>query len=200
MKNKIKIPKEIIIASHNSGKVREINVLLNDIGIKASPISIFSKNEPIENGNSFKENALIKARNAKSLSNITSLADDSGLCIEALNGDPGIYSARWAGPNKDFNTAMSLIEKKLDGINDKKAYFICALALINDNNEEYVFEGRVNGTITFPKRGNKGFGYDPIFVPHNYTLTFGEMHPKEKELISHRTKAFNQFKENIIVD
>ena len=119
MKNKIKVPREIIIASHNQGKVKEINILLNDIGIKASPISDYSQVEPIENGKSFKENALIKARNAVNLSKITSLADDSGLCVEALNGDPGIYSARWAGVNKDFNIAMSAIEEKLDGLNNK---------------------------------------------------------------------------------
>ena len=199
-KNKIKVPKEIIIASHNPGKVKEINILLNDIGIKALPISIYSDIEPTENGNNFKENALIKARNAKRLSKTTSLADDSGLCVEALNGDPGIYSARWAGLNKDFNIAMSLIEERLNGKNNKKAYFTCALALVTQNNEEYVFEGKINGTITFPKRGNKGFGYDPIFIPENHSVTFGEMNPIKKELISHRAMAFKQFKENIIVD
>lgn len=199
MNNKIELPREIIIASHNPGKVKEINILLNDIGIKASPISSFSNIEPIENGNNFEENALIKARNAKNLSNATSLADDSGLCIEALNGDPGIYSARWAGIEKNFNLAMALIEDKLQGINNKKAYFICALALVNEKNEEYVFEGRINGTIAFPQRGKMGFGYDPIFIPENHTITFGEMSPEEKDLISHRSKAFKKFKESIIV-
>ncbi|PPR16666.1 MAG: Non-canonical purine NTP pyrophosphatase [Alphaproteobacteria bacterium MarineAlpha9_Bin3] len=200
MKNKIKIPREIVIASHNEGKVKEINTLLNDIGIKALPISNFSDIEPIENGNSFKENALIKARNAKKLSNTTSLADDSGLCVEGLNGAPGIYSARWAGPKKDFNKAMLLIEEKLKNINNKKAYFICALALVNEKNEEYVFEGKINGTLTFPKKGEMGFGYDPIFIPKNNTMTFGEMDPLKKELISHRAIAFKKFKENIIVN
>lgn len=200
MRNKIEIPKEIVIASHNEGKVKEINILLNDIGITALPISNFSSIEPIENGNSFEENALIKARNAKKLSNITSLADDSGLCVEGLNGDPGIYSARWAGPKKDFNEAMLLIEEKLKNIDNKKAYFICALALVNGDNEEYVFEGKINGTLTFPKRGNMGFGYDPIFIPENNSMTFGEMEPLKKELISHRAIAFKKFKENIIVN
>ncbi|MBH87699.1 MAG: non-canonical purine NTP pyrophosphatase, RdgB/HAM1 family [Pelagibacterales bacterium] len=196
----MKIPREIVIASHNEGKVKEINTLLNDIGIKALPISNFSDIEPIENGNSFKENALIKARNAKKLSNNTSLADDSGLCVEGLNGAPGIYSARWAGPKKDFNKAMLLIEEKLKNINNKKAYFICALALVNEKNEEYVFEGKINGTLTFPKKGEMGFGYDPIFIPKNNTMTFGEMDPLKKELISHRAIAFKKFKENIIVN
>jgi len=200
MINSIELPKEIIIASHNPGKVKEINILLNDIGIRAYPISLFSDIEPIENGNSFAENALIKARNAKQLSNKTSLADDSGLCVDALDGAPGIYSARWAGLGKDFDLAMSLIEEKLQGIDNKKAYFICALAIVNEKNEEYVFEGKINGTLTFPKKGKMGFGYDPIFIPENHTITFGEMDPNEKDLISHRSVAFKKLKENIIVN
>mgnify|MGYP000019856443 FL=1 len=199
MKNKIQIPKTIVIASHNHGKVKEINILLNDINVTAIPISVFSKEEPIEDGNSFAQNALIKARNAKNLSKQTSLADDSGLCIDSLNGEPGIYSARWAGESKDFNLAMSIIEKQLINIENKNAHFFCALALVTENNEEYVFEGKINGKLTFPPRGNKGFGYDPVFIPENKTLTFGEMAPQEKELISHRAHAFNLFKENIIV-
>ena len=200
MINRIELPKEIIIASHNPGKVKEINILLNDIGIKAFPISLFSDIEPIENGNSFAENALIKARNARQLSNKTSLADDSGLCVDALDGAPGIYSARWAGAEKDFDLAMSLIEEKLQGIDNKKAYFICALAIVNEKNEEYVFEGKINGTLTFPKKGKRGFGYDPIFIPENHTITFGEMAPNEKDLISHRGVAFKKLKESIIVN
>lgn len=200
MINRIELPKEIIIASHNPGKVKEINILLNDIGIKAFPISLFSDIEPIENGSSFSENALIKARNARQLSNKTSLADDSGLCVDALDGAPGIYSARWAGAEKDFDLAMSLIEEKLQGIDNKKAYFICALAIVNEKNEEYVFEGKINGTLTFPKKGKRGFGYDPIFIPENHTITFGEMAPNEKDLISHRGVAFKKLKESIIVN
>ena len=200
MINRIELPKEIIIASHNPGKVKEINILLNEIGIKAFPISLFSDIEPIENGNSFAENALIKARNARQLSNKTSLADDSGLCVDALDGAPGIYSARWAGAEKDFDLAMSLIEEKLQGIDNKKAYFICALAIVNEKNEEYVFEGKINGTLTFPKKGKRGFGYDPIFIPENYTITFGEMAPNKKDLISHRGVAFKKLKESIIVN
>ena len=199
MKNKIQIPNKIIIASHNPEKVKEINILLNDINVSALPISIFSKVEPIEDGKNFAQNALIKARNAKNLSNQTSLADDSGLCIDELNGDPGIYSARWAGKNKNFHEAMSIIEKKLINLDNKNAHFICALALVTEKNEEYVFEGKINGTLTFPPRGGKGFGYDPIFIPENKILTFGEMAPKQKDLISHRAKAFKQFKESIIV-
>ena len=200
MINRIELPEEIIIASQNPGKVKEINILLNDIGIKAYPISLFSDVEPIEDGNSFAENALIKARNAKKLSNKTSLADDSGLCVEALDGAPGIYSARWAGLEKDFDLAMSIIEEKLQGVDNKKAYFICALAIVNEKNEEYIFEGKINGTLTFPKKGKMGFGYDPIFIPEDYLVTFGEMAPEEKELISHRSLAFKKLKENIIVN
>ena len=197
MKNKIQIPKKIIVASHNPGKVKEINILLNDIGIDALPVSKFSQEEPIEDGKTFAENALIKARSAKKLSQQTSLADDSGLCVDALNGDPGIYSARWAGENKDFNLAMSTIENKISTLKNKNAYFICVLALVTENDEEYVFEGKIHGKLTFPPRGKKGFGYDPIFIPENKLLTFGEMEPEYKDLISHRAQAFRKFKENI---
>ena len=197
MKNKIQIPRKIIVASHNPGKVKEINILLNDIGIDALPVSKFSQEEPIEDGKTFAENALIKARSAKKLSQQTSLADDSGLCVDALNGDPGIYSARWAGENKDFNIAMSTIEKKTSALKNKNAYFICVLALVTENDEEYVFEGKIHGKLTFPPRGKKGFGYDPIFIPKNKLLTFGEMEPEHKDLISHRAQAFRKFKENI---
>jgi XTP/dITP diphosphohydrolase len=197
MKNKIQIPKKIIVASHNPGKVKEINILLNDIGIAALPVSKFSQEEPIEDGKTFAENALIKARSAKKLSQQTSLADDSGLCVDALNGDPGIYSARWAGENKDFNLAMSTIENKISTLKNKNAYFICVLALVTENDEEYVFEGKIYGKLTFPPRGKKGFGYDPIFIPENKLLTFGEMEPEHNDLISHRAQAFRKFKEKI---
>ena len=180
MKNKIQIPKTIVIASHNHGKVKEINILLNDINVTAIPISVFSKEEPIEDGNSFAQNALIKARNAKNLSKQTSLADDSGLCIDSLNGEPGIYSARWAGESKDFNLAMSIIEKQLINIENKNAHFFCALALVTENNEEYIFEGKINGKLTFPPRGNKGFGYDPIFIPKKKHLLLVKWPPKRK--------------------
>ncbi|MDB9761654.1 RdgB/HAM1 family non-canonical purine NTP pyrophosphatase [Alphaproteobacteria bacterium] len=199
MKSKIQIPKKIIVASHNPGKVKEINILLNDIGITALPVSMFSQEEPIEDGKNFAENALIKARSAKKISKQVSLADDSGLCIDALDGDPGIYSARWAGKNKDFNLAMSKIEKKIRDLKNKNAYFICVLALVTENNEECVFEGKIQGKLTFPPRGKKGFGYDPIFIPENKLLTFGEMKPEHKDLISHRAIAFRKFKENIFV-
>ena len=197
MKNKIQIPKKIIVASHNPGKVKEINILLNDIGIAALPVSKFSQEEPIEDGKTFAENALIKARSAKKISQQTSLADDSGLCVDVLDGDPGIYSARWAGENKDFNLAMSTIENKISTLKNKNAYFICVLALVTENDEEYVFEGKIHGKLTFPPRGKKGFGYDPIFIPENKLLTFGEMEPEYKDLISHRAQAFRKFKENI---
>ena len=122
------------------------------------------------------------------------------MCVEALDGAPGIYSARWAGLEKDFDLAMSIIEEKLQGVDNKKAYFVCALAIVNEKNEEYVFEGKINGTLTFPKKGKMGFGYDPIFIPKNHLITFGEMTPEEKELISHRSLAFKKLKENIIVN
>ena len=192
MKNKIQIPKTIIIASHNLGKVKEINILLNDIGVSALPISTFSDKEPIEDGENFIENALIKARSAKNLSKQTSLADDSGLCIDSLNGEPGIYSARWAGINKDFKIAMSNIEEKMKGFKNKNAHFVCALALVTQKNEEYVFEGIVKGEILEKKRGDKGFGYDPVFLPEEYDQSFAELPFNEKNKISHRALALKK--------
>ena len=201
MKNKIIINKkdQILIASHNSGKVKEINILLSPLGLKAIPISKFSKIEPIENGNTFEENALIKAQYANSLTGMNALSDDSGLCIEALNGEPGIYSARWAGPKKDFSIAMNKIKKMLKNKDNKNAYFVCALALVTKSKKSLCFTGKVRGKISFPPKGNNGFGYDPIFIPHSNNISFGEMLPNEKDLISHRTIAFNKFKEAIIV-
>ena len=196
MKNKIKVPREIIIASHNQGKVKEINILLNDIGIKASPISDYSQVEPIENGKSFKENALIKARNAVNLSKITSLADDSGLCVEALNGDPGIYSARWAGKERNFNLAMSKINDSIKKVENPnyKCFFVCALSLSWPNGDNVTVTGKIDGKFSWPPKGNFGFGYDPIFKPLGYDETFGEMDPEFKHSISHRALAFKKLK------
>ena len=188
-----------MIASHNGGKVKEINILLSPLGLKAIPISKFSKIEPIENGNTFEENALIKAQYANSLTGMNALSDDSGLCIEALNGEPGIYSARWAGPKKDFSIAMNKIKKMLKNKDNKNAYFVCALALVTKSKKSLCFTGKVRGKISFPPKGNNGFGYDPIFIPHSNNISFGEMLPNEKDLISHRTIAFNKFKAAIIV-
>ena len=201
MKNKINIRKKdkIIIASHNKGKVEEINLLLKPLKLEAIAISNYSKIEPLENGLTFEENALIKAYYANKITGLNSLSDDSGLCIEALNGSPGIYSSRWAGKDKNFTKAMKKIETKLINNKNTKAYFICSLALVTKNKESFCFTGKINGRLRFPPRGSNGFGYDPIFIPENYKKSFGEMRPSEKDKISHRTIAFNKFKEAIIV-
>ena len=201
MKNKIILDKndELIVASHNQGKVKEINILLQPLGIKTRSISEYSNKEPIEDGLTFEENALIKAQSANNLTGMNSLSDDSGLCIEALNGKPGIYSARWAGPNKSFDLAMTKIEKLLKDKQNKNAYFVCALALVTKNKKSFSFIGTVKGKISFPPKGTNGFGYDPIFIPDNYRKSFGEMLPSEKDVISHRSDAFTKFKEALIV-
>ena len=182
----------LVIATHNEGKVREISRLLEGRISDFKSSGELGLPEPIEDGGTFKDNALIKARSAAKHSGQLALADDSGLCVNGLHGDPGIYSARWAGPNKDFRVAMTEVETQLEGIADRSAYFVCALALCWPDGHEEVFEGRVNGNLKFPPRGDKGFGYDPIFVPDRYNITFAEMNADDKHDISHRADAFRQ--------
>ena len=201
MKKKIDNEK-IIIASHNEGKVSEIKDLLKNYNLNIISSSELGIDEPEENGSSFEENALIKSSTTSKLSKTISISDDSGLCVNSLNGDPGIYSARWAGPDKDFLYAAneinkSLIEKKSK---DLSAYFICVLAVSWPDGDYKTFKGRVDGTLTFPPRGNNGFGYDPIFIPKGYESTFGEMEPKYKHSISHRNKAFELFSKELLVE
>ena len=199
MKKKLKLPNKIVVASFNTGKIPEIKQLFGENAIKFLSISEFIKFPPEENGKSFKENSLIKARNAYQKSGIASIADDSGLCVKALQGEPGIHSARWAGRNKNFYNAMKTIEKKLHEHTDKRACFICCLSLILSKEQEFTFQGRVNGKLTFPPRGKNGFGYDPIFIPTGKNNTFGEMDPIKKEAISHRFEAFKKLKETFVV-
>ncbi len=183
----------LVVASHNQGKVREIEELLAPYGFETKGAAELGLVEPEEDGATFIDNALIKSRSAAKLSNLPSLADDSGLCVEALSGAPGIYSARWAGLQKDFSLAMRRVETELGGNPDRRAYFVCVLALSLPDGSEECFEGRVYGTLVFPPRGQKGFGYDPIFVPEGGHLTFGEMDPAAKHAVSHRAKAFAKF-------
>lgn len=183
----------LVVASHNPGKVREIGELLAPFGLIARGAAGFGIAEPEESGGSFAENALIKARAAAAASGLPALADDSGLCVAALNGAPGIHSARWAGAERDFRMAMGRVERELGGDPDRRAYFVCVLALAMPDGESETFEGRVYGSLTFPPRGEYGFGYDPIFVPEGRRFTFGEMNPSAKHAISHRAKAFEKF-------
>jgi XTP/dITP diphosphohydrolase len=182
----------LIIASHNPGKVVEIRALLDPFGILVTGAQELGLPEPEETGASFAENATIKAEAALSATGAAALADDSGLCVAALDGAPGIYSARWAGPGKDFRVAMHRVETELreKGVYNSQAWFVCALALAAPGQQTRLFEGRVFGSLTFPARGSRGFGYDPIFVPEGYRQTFGEMDPDTKHAMSHRAKAF----------
>ena len=186
----------LIVASHNAGKVREIAALLSPLGIEAVGASALGLAEPEETGDTFIANAALKARAAAEASGEPALADDSGLVVPALDGAPGIYSARWAGPGKDFRVAMDRIEAELAtrGVETigAAAYFVCALSLGWSDGHCETVEGRVDGTLTFPPRGQHGFGYDPIFVPNGHGRTFGEMPPEEKQPLTHRARAFEQ--------
>ena len=183
----------LVVASHNKDKIREIEELLAPFGFEIKGTDELGLPEPLENGASFTENPLIKARSAAGLSKLAALSDDSGLCVGALNGAPGIYSARWAGVEKDFRAAMQRVEEELDGNPDRRAFFVCVLALVTPDGKEECFEGRVYGSLTFPPRGEHGFGYDPIFIPEGHRFTFGEMDPAKKHAMSHRANAFEKF-------
>ncbi|MEX0840560.1 MAG: RdgB/HAM1 family non-canonical purine NTP pyrophosphatase [Parvibaculum sp.] len=184
----------LVVASHNPGKLREIADLLAPFGIEAVSAAELGLVEPEETGATFRENAELKALAAARAADLPALADDSGLCVEALSGAPGIHSARWAGPTKDFDFAMEKLRRGMleTGPVDARAHFICGLALAwPDGHVEY-FEGRVDGELVWPPRGEKGFGYDPIFVAEGHDITFGEMEPEKKHGLSHRAHAFRR--------
>ncbi|MEX2618465.1 MAG: RdgB/HAM1 family non-canonical purine NTP pyrophosphatase [Alphaproteobacteria bacterium] len=182
----------LVIASHNPGKVREIGALLAPFDADVVSAGDLGLPEPVEDGDSFIANAVIKAKAAAEGSGLPALADDSGLAVTALNGDPGIYSARWAGPEKDFGLAMTKVEKALGDAADRSAHFVCALALAWPDGHVETFEGTVSGALVWPPRGTRGFGYDPIFLPDGETEAFGEMDPDRKHAISHRADAFRK--------
>jgi XTP/dITP diphosphohydrolase len=195
---------KLVIATHNPGKLAEISGLLALYGIEAISAAELGLPEPEETGGSFSANAAIKARAAAEGAKLPALADDSGLCVEALGGAPGINSARWAGPARDFGAAMKKVEQALQAAGARppfRAHFACALALALPGQETQIFEGKVFGELVFPARGNLGFGYDPIFLPEGLARTFGEMTPQEKHGIpagglpglSHRARAFQAF-------
>jgi XTP/dITP diphosphohydrolase len=188
----VKLGPVLVVASHNPGKLREIGDLLAPFGIETKGASELGLPEPEETGNTFAENAALKARAAAQASGLPALADDSGLAVAALNGAPGIYSARWAGAGKDFSVAMARVERELQGKEDRAAKFVCALALARPGGEVQIFEGEVHGHLVFPPRGTKGFGYDPIFVADGMNESFGEIEPALKHSISHRARAFEK--------
>jgi XTP/dITP diphosphohydrolase len=184
----------LVIASHNPGKIEEIEALLAPYGAAAIGAGALGLPEPEETGASFEENAVLKARAATEASGLPALADDSGLVVPALAGAPGIYSARWAGPSKDFRVAMERVQQELAD-KDRRARFVAVLALAWPDGEVALFRGEVQGRLTWPPRGERGFGYDPMFVPDGYDLTFAEI-DAAKHQISHRARAFAKLVES----
>jgi XTP/dITP diphosphohydrolase len=194
-----RIAGRIVIATHNPGKLKELRELLSPYGIEAVSAGELGLAEPEETGASFRDNARIKAQAAAAASKLPAFADDSGLAVEVLDGAPGIHSARWAGPDKDFAGAMQNIENLLRERNaaDRRAHFVSALCVAWPDGHLEEFEGRVDGTLVWPPRGTAGFGYDPIFLPNGHARTFGEMSADEKhglppkgKGLSHRARAF----------
>jgi XTP/dITP diphosphohydrolase len=197
-----KLTGPVVIATHNAGKLREMRELLAPYGIATESAGDLSLPEPRETGKTFAANARIKALTAARASGKVSFADDSGLVVDALDGEPGIHSARWAGPDKDFRAAMNriqtlLIERGAKRPDQRRAHFVAALCLAWPDSHVEEFEGRVDGVAVWPPRGNKGFGYDPLFRPHGFDRTFGEMTAEEKhglppkgQGLSHRARAF----------
>jgi len=183
-----------VVASHNEGKVWELGQLFEPFGIDCVSAKSLDLPEPEETGATFEANALLKARAAAAASGLMALADDSGIEVEALGGAPGIHSARWGGPERDFALAMARVHAELEATGGlyTRANFTCALALAAPNGEDATFTGKVFGSIHWPPRGTRGFGYDPIFVPDGHTETFGEMDPDQKNALSHRLRAFEQ--------
>jgi XTP/dITP diphosphohydrolase len=189
-------PGRLIAATHNAGKVRELKDLFEPLGYDVVSAAELDLEEPEETETTFTGNAILKARAAATATGCPALADDSGLAVDALNGQPGIYSARWAGEPRDFGKAMEKVETeraKADPTN-RRAKFVCALAVVWPDGHSEVFEGEVHGDLVWPPRGHRGFGYDPAFVATGERLTFGEMDPTKKHAMSHRADAFAKLK------
>jgi XTP/dITP diphosphohydrolase len=185
----------IVAATHNSGKARELAALLEG-RFEVVAAGELGLPEPEETESTFVGNAVLKARTAADRSGLIALADDTGLSVRALDGAPGVFSARWAGPSRDFAVAMDKVRERLEEIeaDDVAAWFSCALAVAWPHGPVVAVEGRIDGSLTFPPRGARGFGYDPIFMPEGGSQTFGEMEPAAKDAVSHRARAFAQLK------
>lgn len=186
------IEPKLVVASHNPGKLHEMGDLLAPFSIEAVSAGALGLPEPEETGVTFVENALLKAHASARASGLPALADDSGIAVDALGGDPGIYTARWAETpdGRDFRVAMERVEKAIDGHADRRAHFISVLALAWPDGHAETFEGGVDGALVWPPRGTRGFGFDPVFMPDGHAITFGEMDPAEKDRISHRAVSF----------
>ncbi len=180
----------LVIATHNLNKLREMQELLAPYGVELVSAGALGLPEPDETAPDFAGNARLKAVAAAQASGLPALADDSGFCVAALDGAPGVVSARWAGPDKDFAAAMARVHREAAGSADRRAWFISVLCLAWPDGEPALFEGRVDGAYAWPPRGDRGFGYDPMFVPDGSALTYGETDPDEKHATSHRARAF----------
>ncbi len=196
------VEQKLVIASHNRGKIRELHELMDPRGYEIVIAADLGLDEPEETGATFEANARLKALAAAQTSGLPALADDSGLSVDALGGDPGIFSARWAGPGRDFALAMRKVTDKLLALEaeDRTARFVSVICLAWPDGHAELFRGEVEGDITGHPRGTGGFGYDPIFRPTGYDRTFGEMTPEEKQTLSHRARAFEKFAEQCLVD
>jgi XTP/dITP diphosphohydrolase len=183
----------LVLASHNPGKLRELEALMRPLRVDVASAATLGLPEPAEDAPDFVGNARIKALTAAQESGLPALADDSGFCVAALGGRPGVHSARWAGSGGDFREAMARVNSLLGEASNRRAWFVAVLCLAWPDSETASFMGRVDGRVVWPPRGNKGFGYDPIFLPDGCDKTFGEMEPHEKHPVSHRARAFAQF-------
>lgn len=192
MARKLHRGQKLVLASHNKGKLREIEALLRPHGVEVVSAVDLGLPEPEEDAPDFAGNAKIKALAAATVSELPALSDDSGFCVAALGGAPGVHSARWAGPSKDFSAAMTLVNDRIGDNPDRRAWFIAALCLAWPDGHTETFLGRIDGAVVWPPRGDKGFGYDPMFVPSSGQKTFGEIDPDEKHAISHRARSFAQ--------
>jgi XTP/dITP diphosphohydrolase len=190
----MQFPNKIVLATHNAGKVSEFQTLFEPLNVKIIGAEQVGLPEPDETEDTFEGNALLKARHACEITAMPCLADDSGLAVHALDGAPGIYSARWAGLNKDFDMAMKKIWDDIGDNTDKSAAFVAVLALVMPDTREFVARGEIDGQLCYPPRGNDGFGYDPMFIPTGDTQTFAEMGKTGKSKYSHRVKAFDGLK------
>ncbi|WP_420345922.1 RdgB/HAM1 family non-canonical purine NTP pyrophosphatase [Pelagibius sp.] len=189
---------KLVLATHNAGKYRENAELLAPYGLEVLSAGDLGLPEPEETGDSFVANAVLKARAACDATGLPAIADDSGLDVPALGGQPGIYTARWAGPGRDFMVAMERVHRELGESPDRRGIFVCNLSVVWPDGQTASFEGRLEGTLVWPVRGDRGFGFDPMFQPKGFDITFGEMDPAKKHAMSHRALAFAQLSEALL--
>ncbi|HEY9537309.1 MAG TPA: RdgB/HAM1 family non-canonical purine NTP pyrophosphatase [Kiloniellaceae bacterium] len=188
----------VVLATHNKGKYRENAALLAPYGLEVLSAGDLGLPEPEETGATFEENAVLKARAACAATGVPAIADDSGLAVPALGGQPGIHTARWAGPQRDFLVAMRRVHEELGDSPDRRGFFCCNLSVAWPDGATASFEGRIEGTLVWPIRGERGFGFDPMFQPQGFEVTFGEMDPEKKEAMSHRARAFAKLAEALL--